>query len=186
MIAPVYSSDWVTAHEANWRRLLDPVRRLPDLRGLEIGVYEGRSTEWFLRNICTAPGSRLVSVEPYLDRFRDNYRALQSSGLADRLELHQGFASEILPRISLGKPVFDFAYVDGGKDTDTLIQTSVLVWLALKPGGVLIWDDYEWTNSPGEPPVAKPPKQAIDAFLACHAGKYIEQHRGWQVAIRKL
>ena len=60
---------------------------------------------------------------------------------------------------------------------------AVLGFELLKPGGVMIFDDYLWESMPR--PIERP-KIAVDAFLAAYADKLeVLQPRGWQIAIRK-
>jgi hypothetical protein len=58
----------------------------------------------------------------------------------------------------------------------------VLSWPLLKPGGVLIFDDYRW-NLYGD--MLKAPKLGIDSFLNVFAGQYDLLHHGHPTAIKK-
>lgn len=183
----VFTQDWVSNHCGKWKEHLSDLIGKPKVSGLEVGVYEGRSSLWWLDNILTGEGSHLVAIEPWRDKFEPNCGVFREIFGPDRFNLYWGKGQEILMKFGPDLGPFDFAYLDGGKDADTVLQNSVLAWLTLKPGGVLIWDDYRWEWRPDvvSPKCEHPPKIGIDAFLAAHVDKYEELHRGWQVIIRK-
>lgn len=185
----VFTSDWVTSHAAKWTELLGHLRDAP-ARGLEIGVFEGRSSQWWLKNILTHPQSRLVAIDPWREKSaanRDFLRADPTHG--HRYEYHGWPAQLIMAReLSHSAGVYDFVYLDGGKEAARVMEQSVLAWMLLKPGGVLIWDDYAWTweASTGGPKPVLPPAAAIDAFLSAYAPELEVIGQGWQVAVRKI
>lgn len=39
---------------------------------------------------------------------------------------------------------FDFYYVDGSHVAPDVMADAVLGWRLLKPGGIMVFDDYEW------------------------------------------
>ena len=50
-------------------------------------------------------------------------------------------------------------------------------------GGIVVFDDYEWSMLDTD---EESPKPGIDAFLAAHPGQYRELHRAYQLAIQKV
>jgi hypothetical protein len=74
------------------------------------------------------------------------------------------------------------AYIDGSHMAADVYADAVLAWSLVEPGGILIFDDYEWGEMDTE---RERPKLGIDAFLKAIEGKYRELHRGWQIAIAK-
>lgn len=184
----VFTSDWVSSHCDTWAGHLSHLAGKPGVRGIEIGMFEGRSTLWWLERILTGEGSKLYAFEPWREKIQPNLAILREMGFDEhRLQVFFERAQTGLVADWVSPEMVDFAYIDGGKDADQVLQNSVLVWLALKPGGVIIWDDYRWEWREGvvSPYCEHPPKIGIDAFLAAHVGKYEELHRGWQVVIRK-
>lgn len=183
-----FTSDWVGNHPDTWRKHLSRFTGKPGVRGLEIGVYEGRSAVWWIENILTGPGAKLTTIEKCRERFAGNLQTIRAFGIGpDRLYNIWGVAQDVLSRAHHRFDPLDFAYIDGGKEADNVLQNSVLVWLLLKPGGILIWDDYQWEwkdGSVAEQP-SHPPALGIDSFLSAHQGRYTELHRGWQIIIRK-
>jgi predicted O-methyltransferase YrrM len=142
---------------ANWcrrfRREAAPyLRHLKDTpaRFLEIGVFEGRTACWLLGNLLTHPGARYVGVDGWCggvaierrsaeeveQRCRANLRPF-----ADRATLIKGRTSKVLGRVVKRHGPFDAVYIDGGHKPVTMLQDTLLVWPAVEPGGIVIWDD---------------------------------------------
>ena len=182
-----FTSDWTTAHAANWERWLGHLKETP-CRGLEVGVFEARSSAWFLEHICTHRGSMLVAVDPWEAKSRENRHALARAGYGMRYQFHAERSEDCLSRWRPSGMRFDFIYLDGGKEAARVIEQSVLAWRMLSPGGILIWDDYAWKWTEGcqcaKP--TQPPGPAIDAFLSIYAGEMEIIAKGWQVAVRKI
>ena len=66
------------------------------------------------------------------------------------------------------------------KGRDVLLD-GLLAFQLLKPGGILVFDDYEWNR----PHRHHTPKPGIDAFLQLHDYCTETLHTGYQVAARK-
>lgn len=159
--------------------------------GLEIGCYEGRSTLWFIENICTHERSNICAVDwfkgnpdcPGADLNREQ-REIFDENLAEHmgLKLHWVLAEKssiALPSLISKYCVFDWIYVDGSHESCDVISDAVMAWSLLAPGGVLFFDDYEWDRGTG-------PRIGVDCFLQCYAGKFNVLHRGYQIALEKI
>jgi len=174
-----FTNDYVSKHETNWNRLLQEYRGRPDVRMLEVGSYEGRSAVWFLQNILTHPTSSIVCVDlftclPLNLRFDHNSRA---SGLSDKIIKMKGRSEAILATLPLDH--FDIIYIDGSHQATHVLMDAMLSWYTLKPGGIMIFDDYLWNLEEDRPQVA------IDLFLKSFAGNYDLLLRDFQIALRK-
>jgi predicted O-methyltransferase YrrM len=77
---------------------------------------------------------------------------------------------------------FDLVYIDGDHRRETVMLDAMLTWPMLRPGGILIWDDYIYKP---DAPLWERPTGAIDGFLVAHAGEYEELHRRKQIVVRK-
>jgi predicted O-methyltransferase YrrM len=191
-----FTSDWLTDRLPIWRVHIEPLRGLP-LQALELGCYEGRASVWLLQNVLTDPRARLTvvdtfegsaesgtpAVEGLLERFMRNIgragggskvRALRTSTVV-------GLAQLIVE--AAGTPSFDLIYVDASHRADDVLGDAVLSFHLLKPGGVLILDDYRWDWFPSE---LDRPKIAIDAFMQIFERSLEVLEIGYQVLVRKL
>lgn len=105
-------------------------------RVLEIGAFIGVSAMYFARAL--PEGGKVVSIEKF-DHFAGIARRnIAANGLADRIELHQGDAFEVIDRLPRDE-TFDMIFVDGNKERylDYVLKTEPL----LSPNGIMIVDD---------------------------------------------
>jgi len=42
------------------------------------------------------------------------------------------------------EPVFDLAFIDGSHVARDVLTDALLLWPYIKPGGYMVFDDYEW------------------------------------------
>ena len=75
---------------------------------------------------------------------------------------------------------YSLIYIDGAHEGMNVFEDAVLSFRLLKAGGILVFDDYEWTSKNR----TIMPKRAIDAFLAIYVHTTV-LHKGWQVFVRK-
>jgi predicted O-methyltransferase YrrM len=187
-----FSSDWAANHFYTWAELLHPLIDKP-VRILEIGSWEGRSALFFLNYL---PLSRIVCVDTFagnVEHHRDPHFAALAlkaerqfdANLADfavRAEKIVGPSGTVLPELGLAGRRFDFVYVDGSHMAADVYVDGVLTWPMVEPGGLIMFDDYDWDGMDEE---IQRPKLGIDAFLAAFNGQYRELHRGHQILIAK-
>lgn len=160
----MFTTDWFSG-------AIDGIERT--LRGrnpteiLEIGSWEGRSACWFLERF---PEARLTCVDTFQgsvehegmdvagikERFEHNTRPY-----ADRLRVLEGESSKML--YVLPPESFDVVYVDGSHEEDDALMDLVLSFGLLRPGGVLLVDDYEGGNFGV--------KAAVDAFASAFCNR---------------
>lgn len=176
-----YTTDWSTQHFAKWAEVLAPFKDSP-VQALELGSFEGRSAIWFLQNILTHDGSRLVCIDGWWNK--DVHRRFLTNIIAadvfTRCEARRGDTHALLRGL---RQRFDFIYIDADHKAHAVIQDAVMAWRNLNHGGILIFDDYLWIDERSKSP---PPKVGVDAFLATHEGQYEVLHKDWQVILRKL
>lgn len=152
---------------------------------LEIGSFEGQSTCWMLNNLLIHPESEIFCVDPFtgsiehntqqtmglFDRFCHNTK---STGHVNKVKVCQGTSEQILPKLLASGILFDFCYIDGSHCAADVLFDAVLAWKMLRPGGLIIFDDYLWPVYQDKPLLN--PKLAIDAFVNCHLDqiKYLQ------------
>jgi hypothetical protein len=156
------------------------------IRYLEIGVLCGNNVLSVERLYAQHPDSVLVCVDPwmdygeypeykgkittYYDMFCEN-----TEGIAQKLDVRRDFSHRVLP--TLEDESFDLIYIDGNHETCYVLEDAVLAFRKLKPGGWMVFDDYE---GPDVPP-------GVDAFLRGYAksiSPYVG-HRRCQVFVQK-
>ena len=187
-----FTFDWVAPHAPAWEKDLAHLKDEPNVRGLEIGCFEGQSACWWLDNILTHPTSRLTCVDPfaipmdstllrYFERYFDHNVA--ASGAGERVTKLVG-SSQVILR-TLPPAHFDFVYVDGSHRVGDVLQDAVLAWTVLRPGGTAMFDDYDLVDDVAEGLFARAPGRALDAFVAI-LGKNVSVVRSdWQLILRK-
>jgi predicted O-methyltransferase YrrM len=187
-----FSTDWAAGHFFKWAELLHPLRQKV-LRILEIGSWEGRSAHFFLKYlpsscvVCidTFDGNAEHHLDPYfaeLARKAEGKFDRNLAELMDRVEKINGTSASILPKLGVARRRFDLAYIDGSHIAADVYRDATLTWPMIQPGGIVIFDDYEWDMQAEE---SELPKVGIDAFLATLGGQYQELYRGYQLVIGK-
>jgi predicted O-methyltransferase YrrM len=188
-----FTEDWTTARVQFW-----PVAELvgqPAVYAVEIGVFEGRTSRWLLENVLTGPDCRLFCVDPfaglthYGDKDAGDYYARFCENIApfgDRVCVLKGdsqlvLRDQLVQHLAYGQAAL--VYVDGDHRAAEVLEDAVLAWRFLRPGGILIFDDYGW-EVPGN--ALEEPALAVDVFLRVYAMRLTVVHRGWQVIVRKV
>lgn len=194
---PEFTQDFFSQHIPNWTEWLAPFKG-KRIQALEIGSFEGRSALWLLENILTHKDSYLICVDtwqaggdlPPADPCLFKRFAANMSRHKERVIPYRMRSVAALLKLETNNPTadrgphsyFDFIYVDGSHAAQDVMTDAVLAWLLLRPGGILIFDDYGWGVNP-DPKMQ--PRPAVDAFLNCFTG-YRLIYMGWQVAVQKI
>jgi len=143
----VFTVDWFTGHIPGWESLFTHFGK--PTRALEIGSFEGRSTCWLLENtdatvtcVDTWDGSDEhdeTMKNGLFDRFIENIEPYK-----DRVTVVRGESGVELRKFPC-EPVFDFVYIDGSHYSKDVLEDAILTWRLVKPGGIVIFDDFVWT-----------------------------------------
>ncbi|HYN88794.1 MAG TPA: O-methyltransferase [Ardenticatenaceae bacterium] len=128
-------------------------------RVLEIGTLGGYSAIWMGRGL--APDGRLISLEisPKHAEFARGF--IQRAGLAGKVEVRVGAATEILPSLEWEGP-FDLAFIDANKD-DYLAYLHWCVHLVRPGGWITAHNTFAW-GSVADPNTTEENVVAIQAF----------------------
>jgi predicted O-methyltransferase YrrM len=187
-----FTQDWFSGNIPVWESVLAPYKGRPSVQYLEVGLYEGRSAVWMLENVLTHPTSHLTGIDvfqgPLKDRCLEN---LRRSGAGGRVTTIVEPSQVVLRRLPL--ETFDIIYIDGSHATSDVLEDAVLSYRLLKPGGVLIFDDYRWSGALTRGPETHDapsdfPKAAIDRFIQCfrlHLEVVYNSRNGNQLIVRK-
>jgi predicted O-methyltransferase YrrM len=152
---------------------------------LEVGSFEGASACFLIDQLAHDQDIELFCVDTWSGgiehqlaqvdmqgveaRFRHNV-AEATRHAAHRVELNirKGPSDIELARLlTEGKAgYFDFVYIDGSHQAPDVLCDAVLGFKLLKKGGVMVFDDYIWSeHAPAETDAVRCPKVAIDAFV---------------------
>ena len=191
-----FTVDWFSSKIPRLEKAIRGLKGEP-IHALEIGVFEGASTVWLLQNILTHPDSRLTAVDTFEGsvEFRDKmadcvasmeetFRAnIEVTGQGHRVETLKSYSFDALVQLNQDRrSCYDLIYVDGSHMSWDVLSDAVLSWPLLKPGGILVFDDYLWDVYPQE---HKRPRLAIDSFLACYVDQLKIVRSSYQMIVRK-
>jgi len=126
-------------------------------RVLELGALGGYSGVWMARAL--PPGGRLTTVEfdhHHAEVAREAYR---TAGVADRVDLIEGSALDVLPTL---KPGFDAVFIDADKAP----MARYFEWgiRLLRVGGLLLGDNAFHDGKVADPAVTAPDTEGMRAF----------------------
>ncbi|BCK76389.1 methyltransferase family protein [Acetobacter aceti NBRC 14818] len=178
----VYSNDWFVSNEPVWNQI---ITNLKPEKILEIGSYEGRSTCFAIDCASQHKDIEVYCVDTWEGGVEHKNQNINMTSVEERFDsnvnisikksknkvsMHKskGTSDFLLAHLitSVGKNYFDMIYVDGSHQAHDVLMDAVMSFKLLKPGGVLIFDDYLWRESVNEEAnPLKTPKIAIDAFL---------------------
>lgn len=192
-----FSQDWFSHNIPTWEQFLCRLKGHENLRILEIGSWEGRSTCWLLENIATDPTARITCVDTFegsveheemIDqtilktieqRFDWN---LEKTGVPEKVRKVVGKSQTVLR--SLIPNTYHLAYIDGSHIASDVLEDALLTWRLVKIGGLIIFDDYGFVFAPEIS--EDPPKVAIDAFLNLFQKKIKLIHQSYQIILEKV
>ena len=193
-----FTSDWFSQCIPYFTSIINQTGKLDSI--LEIGCHEGRSTTWMLQNMLSEKGE-MYCADPFMDfaigpnrnedpptpsadfqaRFRRNVeRCKLPDQTVNVMPLPSYQALAFL--ITMNKK-FDFIYIDGAHFSDMAMTDACMAFGLLKPGCVMLFDDYLWDH---EPDHFNRPKMGIDAFVNTFARYLKTSHVGYQYGIKKL
>lgn len=191
-----FSEDWFSGNIESWKSIFIDTNKKNDepLKILEIGCFEGRATTWLLDNMMDHPESMIMSVDTFMGSPEHNSSQKYSleekfkfnasvSKWPEKLRVIKADSRFLLPALCRDAQQFDIIYVDGSHATLDVVNDGIYSLHLLKKNGVIIFDDYQWTDPiHGNQPV----KKAVD-FLDVSYPKYMKRvHDGYQRAYHKV
>ena len=179
-------------HGANWFKWLHHLIGTPAV-GIEFGTWKGESAEYMLDHFFTSPSSKYICVDTFEGSDEHHLGGIDCETLevetrkrlerfGNRVEIFRSTSDHAL-RYMYRDTTFSMIYIDAAHDAMNVLRDSVLAFDLLTPGGIMIWDDMEWSVMDSE---IDRPKIAIEAFLSCYARRLEVIGLGWQCAIRKI
>ncbi|MEG4805513.1 tetratricopeptide repeat protein [Microcoleus sp. ARI1-B5] len=173
-----FTQDWFTHNIPIWQRHLQQLAGIADFQVVEIGSFQGMSACWLLDNILTHPTANITCIDLYFqETFKGN---IVKTGGAEKVIELEGYSQDLL--VNLDSEFYDIAYVDGCHKPTSALQDAILSWRLVKVGGLMIFDDYEFTF-PDSP--EQDTKIGIDVFLEMFGSQLEVVHKGYQLIVKK-
>ena len=141
---------------------------------LEIGTAIGYGALCLARG---APEARVVSIDTNPERLATARRYLERGGVADRVELIEGAALDVLHRL---QGPFDLVYIDAIKTEYRRYLDQVIP--KMRVGGLVVCDNLLWGGSVAEPP--EEDDRDADALRAFNG--YLMMHPQLQAVVLPL
>ncbi len=200
--AYVFTRGWHVLHMADWEKHLAEFRDKPAIDALEIGSFEGFSAIWQLEHVLTSPNSTITCIDIFDDQVTEKQfdRNIEASGVSYKVRKLKGSSEKMLR--GLNPEQYEYVYIDGSHLAKWVLSDAVLSWDLVKPGGLVIFDDYrflpkrpEWYNPSGlyfideylwkRKARKTAPELAIDAFIKIYEPYMEVVFKKYQVVIRK-
>lgn len=190
-----FTQDWFSHNIQNFQHIHNELKTIN--RVLEIGCFEGRATCWMLQNMIADDGVCHVidtfegSAEHSglkLDSLRDAFMSNINEAKKDTqtVSVFEGTSYDGIAELIQnggGHPgKFDLIYVDGSHAAPDVLTDACMAFNLLRPGGIMLFDDYMWMGMGG---ILNQPKIAIDAFTTMFSDKCVVRMVGYQLAIQK-
>jgi predicted O-methyltransferase YrrM len=155
-------------------RLLSVLTRATGARSiLEIGTAIGYGTLCLARG---GPEARVASIDIDPGRLATARSFLERAGVADRVELIEGAALDVVARLP---GPFDFVYVDAIKTEYRRYLDLVLP--KLRVGGLIVCDNLLWKGQVAAPPEDEPEDEETRALRAFNG--YLVMHPQLQAVV---
>ncbi len=196
-------SSWTRRVARNWHAWIALVLPAPQAI-LEIGVFEGYTSRWFLDSVLAGAG-HWIGIDPWeIEAFLTDYtrdaegrrrvaaiEATARENLADygeRATIIKGRSCDVLrlrPHPLLQPEMLDLVYMDGVHHAMEVLSDAMLVWPLVHVGGVIVFDDYEAHAIVKATGAVDDKAVGINAFLSAASGKYDLLFTGKQLGIQK-
>jgi predicted O-methyltransferase YrrM len=195
-----FTTEWFDIAIPTWTELfVNNKRQIKDV--LEVGCYEGRATVWLCENVLTEPGSTYEVIDTFGGSLSESgmvHEKEQSEQGALTIEenfrhniqffpdiefkIHKGFSQKVLPQ--LDKKEYDLIYIDASHRADDTLVDAYFAHKLLKPGGIIIFDDFGWKDPKDLAPINSP-ELGIRMFWQLYQSEYEILFEGYQVGFMK-
>jgi predicted O-methyltransferase YrrM len=171
-----FTHDWFSSTLPAWQAIQQQQGwdATTSLSVVEVGSFEGQSSCWIADHLLLHPTSTLYCIDTFegsmehmpqdrenlYDRFMHN---IEQTGKREQIQVLVGRSEDQLIALITQQVQADFIYIDGSHMAQDVLVDAVMAWKLLKPGGVMIFDDYLWVIDADN--IHKNPKIAIDSFV---------------------
>jgi predicted O-methyltransferase YrrM len=122
-----------------------------------------------------------LDLNELFETFKSN---VEEGKVADQhVEAIRSTSYEGLAQVIRLGDMYDFIYVDGSHTAPDVMTDACMAFGLLKPGGIMLFDDYLWNHVPG---ILHRPKLAVDLFVTLFSERAELLMLGYQLAVRKI
>jgi len=183
--------NWFKSHASNFENQLVKYKNASNLKFLQIGVYTGDASVWLLENILTNSTSILFDVDTWQGSDEEIHKSFDWQDIEkaydEKVAKYKNVKKQKVQSkdflIKCKEAEFDFIYIDGDHEANSVYLDALLSFKALKVAGIMAFDDYEWTHDSKDPLLA--PKNGIEKFIAEYQDRIIVKVKNYQVWIQK-
>ena len=191
-----FTADWFSYAVDNFKEVKRIMGSADSI--LEIGSHEGMSSCWMLQELLSDTGT-ITCIDPWANEplsafdddvvpdnriiervFRSNTDKARKAG--QTLEVMPDLSFNALAQLITQGRRYDFIYVDGSHDADAVLTDACMCFGLLKPGGIMLFDDYLW---PYATDALSRPKMSIDAFVNMFTNRINIGIQNYQLSIQK-
>lgn len=160
-----------------------------EVKFLQIGAYTGDASMWLYQNILTHQNSILYDIDTWEGSDEPLHKTM------DWVDVEKVYDEKTKEARAQGKIIkykstsdhffrhnnekFDFIYVDGDHTSYGVIKDAINSYEYLNVGGIIAFDDYEWSAGLGP---QNEPKMAIDAFSSIYRDRIrliLQEYQCW-------
>jgi predicted O-methyltransferase YrrM len=144
-VRPLHSN--ISQEEGNF--LQDLIRRVQPEVTLEVGCAFGVSSLFICEALREVNATKHIIIDPmqHSSRWAGIGRAnLRRAGYTDLVEFHEVPSYQCLARLTEQGMKIDFAFIDGQHTFDYVLVDFFLVDKLLKPGGIVVLDDFAYPS----------------------------------------
>ena len=177
-------NDWFSHNIHVFKEYLQKPTGKKPMNILEVGVFEGRGTVWFIEQFKNV---KVYAVDVWdtkhsHPKYKDVFNTFKKhiEPYKNQVVILKGKSSDMIRSIS-PKIRFDFVYIDASLHSKNALEDAVQSFILLKPGGLMIFDDYTH-NKEHDINCRRP---GIDAFINIYANEIEVLRLAWAVVIKK-
>lgn len=196
-----FTEEWFDPMIPAWEQVFEQYEKEKIKNVLEVGCYEGRATIFLCEQIL----QKGVNYD-IVDTFGGTLEESGMEGTAERLltdnfiennfqhnisfhpeinfNINKGYSQHILPTLVKQNKQYDFIYVDASHRADDTFVDAYYAHKMLKPGGLIIFDDFGWKD-PNAPHIVSSPELGIRMFFSMYDNLYTPIMQGYQIGAIK-
>lgn len=170
---------YFTEHIPIWESKVKPLLT-DDSVCLEIGALYGAASVYMIENFCKGSNAHFYIMDLNTNTYIESNIAPYKN-----VSYLQGLSEDTLRGFKhrdKNKEFLDLVYIDGNHMAKHVLEDAVNAFYYLKPGGIMVFDDYGWGLNDS---FHRQPKTGIDAFIYAYRAYLEEVHIGWQVILRR-